>query len=172
MKSKMPRGPIPPQLILDDQEKALLEKFVKSPTTSQQLALRSQIILSASEYRERNAQIARQLGISAQTVKKWRSRWLEKKDRIEGLSLKEIETQIRHTLSDKAGRGAPTKFTAEQVCQIIAVACEPPEQSGRPVTDWTPKELTEEVIKRGIVSDISTTQVSNFLKRGRLKASS
>ena len=120
----------------------------------------------------KSRQIARQLGITAQTVKKWRSRWLEKKDRIEGLSLKEIETQIRNTLSDRAGRGAPIKFTAEQVCQIIAVACEPPEQSGRPVTQWTPKQLTEEVIKREIVTDISTTQVSNFLKRGRLKSSS
>jgi len=47
---------------------------------------------------------------------------------------------------------------------IITVACEPPEKSGRPVTHWTPRELTDEVIKRGIVASISVRQVGRFLK--------
>ena len=42
---------------------------------------------------------------------------------------------------------------------IITVACEPPEKSGRPVTHWTPRELTDEVIKRGIVASIYKSDV-------------
>ena len=57
-------------------------------------------------------------------------------------------------------------FTAEHLTQIIAVACEQPEECGRPVTHWTPRELTDEVIKRGIVETISPRHVDRFLKGG------
>ncbi len=62
--------------------------------------------------------------------------------------------------------GVPPKFTAEQLTQIIAVACEEPEESGRPVTHWTPRELTEEVIQRGIVESISPRHIDRILKGG------
>jgi putative transposase len=52
------------------------------------------------------------------------------------------------------------------VTQIIAVACEPPEKCARPVTHWTPRELADEVKKRGIVPSISARQVGRFLKGG------
>ena len=55
---------------------------------------------------------------------------------------------------------------AEQLTQIIAVACEQPEECGRPVTHWTPKELADEVVKRGIVDTISPRHVDRLLKRG------
>jgi putative transposase len=60
--------------------------------------------------------------------------------------------------------GAPRKFTPEQVTQILAVACEPPEKSGRPITHWTAYELADEVVRRGIVASISTTQVGRYLR--------
>jgi putative transposase len=52
------------------------------------------------------------------------------------------------------------------------VACEDPQESGRPVTHWTPRELAEEVIKRGIVTSISPRSVGRFLGRRRLEAPS
>ena len=61
----------------------------------------------------------------------------------------------------------PPKFSAEQVTQILALACEPPQDSGRPVTHWTPRELAEEAKQRGIVRSISPRQVGRFLKDGR-----
>ena len=68
--------------------------------------------------------------------------------------------------------GYRAKFTAEHVTQILAVACEEPEKCGRPITHWTPRELADEVIKRGIVESISPRQVGRFLKIGRTPAAS
>ena len=55
---------------------------------------------------------------------------------------------IRETLKDAPRSGCPGRVTAEQVTQILAVACEPPESSGRPITHWTHNELQDEVNKR------------------------
>ena len=71
---------------------------------------------------------------------------------------------IRDALRDAPRSGSPGKFTAEQVTQILAVACEPPAQSGRPITHWTHVELRDEVVKRGIVTSISVSQVGCYLR--------
>ena len=72
-------------------------------------------------------------------------------------------------LSDAPRNGAPGTFTAEQVTQILAVACEPPENSGRPINGWTHRELTDEVILRGIVPSISKSQVGSYLQQADLQ---
>lgn len=80
--------------------------------------------------------------------------------------------EIEELLNDLPRAGWAGKFSAEQVTQIIALACEPPADSGRPVTHWTPKELADEAAKRGIVESISPRQVGRFLKDGRPAAAS
>ena len=80
---------------------------------------------------------------------------------------KQLGTLIGTVLSDAPRRGRPITFTPEQICQIVAVACESPQACGRPVTQWTPGELADEVIKRGIVESISPRSVGRFLKRSR-----
>ena len=65
--------------------------------------------------------------------------------------------------------GCPGKITAEQVAQILAVACESPKLSGRPITRWTHRELRDEVVKRGIVESISVAQVGRYLKQSALQ---
>jgi len=70
-------------------------------------------------------------------------------------------------LDDAPRAGAPPTFTAEQVVQIIALACEPPPRSDRPVNAWTPRELAEEAVKRAIVATISPRSVERFLGSGR-----
>ncbi|WP_330217256.1 helix-turn-helix domain-containing protein [Paenibacillus durus] len=55
-------------------------------------------------------------------------------------------------------------FTEEQVVQIVAIACEDPKDCGRPISHWTPREVRDEAVKRGIVPAISVTQVGRFLK--------
>jgi putative transposase len=53
---------------------------------------------------------------------------------------------------------------------VVAVACEPPEKSGRPIDHWTARELADEVQKRRIVPAISPRTVGRFLKGGRAAA--
>jgi transposase len=155
----MSRGPNPIEVILSDQEVQALEKCIRRHTTTQQIAQRVRIIQAAAAGRN-NAQIMRELGISIDRVRLWRRRWVEWQD----IPLKECSVEIR--LSDAPRSGSPVKFSAEQVAQIIAIACEVPQDSGYPVSHWTPQELAMEAKKRRIVASISDRQVGRFLKRG------
>jgi putative transposase len=85
---------------------------------------------------------------------------------------KALTTVIVEALTDHPRAGTPATFTAEQIVQIVAVACEDPADSGRPVSHWTPREVAEEVCKRGIVETISTRSVGRFLKSGGFAAPS
>ncbi|WP_157816784.1 helix-turn-helix domain-containing protein [Nostoc flagelliforme] len=71
-------------------------------------------------------------------------------------------TQIISILKDEPRRGNPGKFSLEEIVQIIAVACEIPATSERPVSHWTPKELADEVVKRKIVSCVAAYQTSVY----------
>lgn len=142
----------------------------KSP---QDRVKRIKIILAAAEKEARNQHIATELGTSRLTVRKWRQRWLDAKETLErveeGEDDKELESYIVKVFADEYRSGAPATFTAEQICQIMAIACEDPKESGRPINTWTPKEIADEAIKREIVTSISERQVGRFLKGERTK---
>jgi homeodomain-containing protein len=85
---------------------------------------------------------------------------------------KKLRQAMEEVLCDRPRSGAPPTFSAEQLCQIVAMACEAPShESGRPVTHWSTIELADEAINRGIVEDISARSVGRFLKGGRSEAS-
>ena len=69
-------------------------------------------------------------------------------------------------LTDAPRPGTPTRITDEQVVRIVALACEPPAQSQRPISQWAGRELADEIIKRGIVEQISPRHAARLLKRG------
>ncbi len=101
-----------------------------------------------------NSQIAREVGLDVDTVRFWRNRWLELQVATLGdpsggsgqaLSLEE-------GLRDAPRPGAPARITPEQVCQIVALACEAPSPRGRPISQWTSRELADEIIQQGIWS--------------------
>jgi putative transposase len=70
-------------------------------------------------------------------------------------------------LTDAPRSGKPVRITDAQVCQIVALACEAPDQSGRPISQWTGREIAEEIQRRGIVAEISGRHAARLLKRGR-----
>ena len=65
-------------------------------------------------------------------------------------------------LADAPRPVAPTTFTPEQVAKIIAVACEKPSESEHLVSQWTPRELAAEVIRRGVVQTVSAHHIGLF----------
>ena len=67
--------------------------------------------------------------------------------------------RARIVLAAARRSGAPPIYTPEQIIGILAIACEPPEASGRPVSHWTARELAEEAVQRKIVPSISTRTV-------------
>jgi putative transposase len=90
----------------------------------------------------------------------------------EGINDSQLRQQLEAVLSDQQRSGGPAKFSLEQIVQIVAVACEQPASSGRPLSHWTPRELALEVVKRGIVQEISRRSVGRFLKRGNATTTS
>jgi putative transposase len=148
----------------------LLGQVVRETSSPYWLVTRAKVILRAAGG-ESNSQIGREMGMTRNTVIKWRGRWGDHQDRVDALEEAEVcEQEVREAveniLADAPRSGAPPTFTAEQVVQIVAIACEDPAQSGRPVTHWTPEEVAAEAIRRGVVERISPRQVGRFLKRG------
>lgn len=170
------RGPKPTAIVLSERQRCILEQIVRRQTSPQQQVRRAKIILTMAEGKN-NQQTAQNLKVHRETVLQWRSRWLVEVPRltaaeITGVGDKELLVMIEETLLDEPREGAPVKFTAEQVAQIIALACSEPRASGRPSSQWSAGELAAEAVKRGIVQQISARSVQRFLKRSRLKAAS
>ncbi len=150
--------PKPLSLKLTQAERAELEKLVKRHTVGQQIALRARIVLMAAEGKS-NSQIATELQVSRQMVRLWRERWQQ----LQPIPLAELSAEER--LEDLLRPGAPVRITAAQRCQIEALACEKPEGSDRPISHWTGREIAAEIIKRGIVAQISARHAGRLLKR-------
>jgi putative transposase len=152
--------PKPSAVVLTEIERQALEKLVKRHSVGQQTALRGRIILAAADGYN-NTQIAKRLGITLDTARLWRERWLKLRD----ITLDDLSAEDR--LQDLPRPGAPPRITADQRCQIEALACEKPEDGGRPITHWTGREIADEIVKRGIVEHISTRHAARLLKRRR-----
>jgi transposase len=161
------------KLIITERQQSILWTLTRSGTCPQAIAQRARIILLAFDGQS-NRDIAERLGCERHSVGPWRCRWAEAFDRLVLVECCEKESalarEIEGLLSDLPRSGSPGKFTAEQVTRVLAVACEEPGACGRPVTHWTPGELADEVVERGIVESISPRQVGRFLKIGRAPA--
>ena len=153
------RGPKPPEVVLARDVRQELELLLRRHSLPQQLATRCRIILAAADGTN-NSQIARQLNLDVDTVRLWRQRWLA----FAPIPLSELSLDER--LSDVPRTGRPVTITAEQRCQIVALACEAPETAGRPISQWTGREIADEVVKRGIVAQISPRHAARLLKKG------
>lgn len=141
-------------LVLTPEQELALQRLVRAYKTPRPLAERAEMILrSASQTPVR--EIARQLGVWPKTVRRWRGRWLASP----------ADAPVAVRLADRERPGAPATFTPEQVCAIIALACEVPEQSNLPLSHWSQSELAREAARRGIVERISHGSVGRFLKK-------
>lgn len=158
MQEEIVSGPTAVEVVLSDEERKDLEALVRAGKTPQRIVFRARVILTLAEVRN-VTDAAERLSTRRETVRIWRTYWMARAG---------IPTAQR--LADAPRPGAPATITAEQWCKILALACEVPEKSGRPISHWTPRELAEEAIKREIVTSISERHVGRFLKSGRVEA--
>jgi putative transposase len=152
-------GRKPAKVELSETVRQALEKLAARHTTGQQKAQRARIVLKAAEGRN-HAEIARELKISIDMATLWRARWLALAD----MALDDLSVEER--LDDLPRPGAPSRLSADQVCQIEQMACEAPEKAGRPISQWTGREIADEMMKRGIVTSISARHAARILKKG------
>ena len=130
-----------------------LKKMAYGHKTPYQARVRAQVVLHAARGRS-NARIARETGLHLDTVRTWRGRFAER-----GLP----------GLSDRKRSGRPPSFTALQVAEVKALACQLPAETGTPLSRWSCPELAREVVARGIAGSISASTVRRWVKQDALK---
>ena len=143
---------------LTETEQAGLEQLVRRHNIGQQIALRGRIILAAGQG-QTNSAIARDFQVSINTAQRWRNRFAK----AQTISYDDLSIEDR--LQDGPRPGAPSRITADQRCQIEALACEQPEKFGRPISQWTAREIADEVMERKIMTQISGRHAARLLKR-------
>jgi len=166
-------GPKPPAVELTPTVQKILEHIARCYAKPYYLVLRAKIILIAATGAN-NAEVAQRLDMDSDTADTWRSRWLAAEANLlaaeaESLTEKELQALVEAILTDAPRSGAPDTFSPEQLVQIVALACEDPRGSGREISHWTPRELADEAIERGIVDSISPRQVGRILGEADLK---
>ena len=167
------RGPKPPEVKLTSMLEKILKKIARCYTNPYWLVLRAKCVLYAAAGGG-DTEIAQRLDTTADTVGKWRGRWLEAEPRVlaaesAGLDEKALTAIVEAALSDAPRPGAPGTFTPEQLVKVVAIACEDPRESGRETTSWTHRELADEAVKREIVATISPRHVGRILDEADLK---
>ena len=164
------RGPRAAALQVSPAQLDVLRRLQRQQTADQRRVRRASIILALADDPCIDT-AARQLGLTRVTVRLWRDRWLAATadfQRVEAESKPHALAKLLEAFLDDAPRpGKPATFGPEQIVQIVAVACEPPEKSDRPIGHWTCRELADEVQRRRIVARISPRSVGRFLKRRR-----
>ena len=151
-------GPKPMPVELSETEQQALQQLVRRHHVRQQIALRGRIVLAAADG-QRNAEIARAMHTTLDTVRLWRKRWVD----LQPIAWDDLTVEER--LEDLPRPGAPARITPDQVCRITALACEKPEDSDRPITHWTAREVADEIIRRNIVTQISPRHAARLFKR-------
>ena len=146
-------------IVLSEKEQEGLLQMTKRHRSEQQVVLRARIVLAAAQGFS-NAQIARELSVNVDTVRLWRDRWAE----LQGIDLETLSLAER--MQDAPRSGVRPKFTTEQRCQMAALACDAPAKAGRPISQWTGRELADEMKARGIVEQISPRHAARLLKKG------
>jgi transposase len=146
-------------IVLRVDERVALERLVRGHNTAQHPVRRASIVLGAGDGEWRRHR-ARRLHVEARVVTTWVKRWVATAGQ---------ELSVAERLAEGERSGAPDTFPPEQVCQILALACEPPERYGRPITHWTPRELAAEAVTQGIVASISARHVGRLLDQGDIR---
>lgn len=116
---------IAPSVEISEQDREVLLKWKRSPTTPQKLVRRAAIVLAAGEGVTNKAISERGLG-SVQTIGLWRQRYAEYG--IEGLK-------------DEPKPGRPRRIGRDKVAEIVAATLTPPEG----ITHWSARRLAKEV---------------------------
>jgi transposase len=141
------------QLVLAAGDRHRLKRLERSHTPPWRQVLRAKIVLLAARPMP-NARIAARLGVTVDTARKWRGRFA---------------TLGMDGLADRKRPGRPPRFTAVQVAEVKALACQLPAELGVPLSRWSCPELAREAITRGITQAISASTVARWLAEDALK---
>ncbi|HEY1350554.1 MAG TPA: helix-turn-helix domain-containing protein [Ktedonobacteraceae bacterium] len=151
------RGPKAVPLRLSEEQRSVWEQLRHRHSLAQQIALRGRIVLGAADGKSKS-EIAREVGPGVDRVRAWRMRWLS----LQALPMEAFSVMER--LSDIPRPGRPSAISAEPICQVVAMACEQPQE--RPISHWTGRDIADEGKRRGISKEISPRHAARIFKKG------
>lgn len=170
-----------PKDVLTEMQREILSQVSRRSTEARRTIERANIVLGFAEGTPKR-KLARHLGLSIPPVRKWIRRWTEaqpdllvaeaaiEKAEDHVAAMREYRKSVLKVLDDAARPGIPPTFSAEQIAQIVAIACETLDESEDGVSYRTHKEIAAEAVRRGIVESISRPTIGVFLKSGRGQA--
>ena len=135
------------QISLQASERRALKRAAHSQAVPHRQVVRARIVLDAAAGLP-NALIARRVGVTPNTVRKWRKRFC---------------THGYAGLRDRPRSGRPRGFAAAVVAEVKAIACELPATRGVPLGRWSLAELRAEAIASGLLAAVSTATVRRWL---------
>ena len=164
------------KILVTETQSAILEEIAASRTAAVRLVQRAKIVLLAFA-KNNNEQVGEVVGLNPQQVSVWRKRWRNEWERLISVECNEsrsvLKNEIESLFADQPRKGRGSTFSPEQQAAIVAMACENPDQeSERPISQFTAREIADEAVRREIVPSISRTTVRSFLKSGRCSAAS
>jgi transposase len=158
--------------LLTEAQRKLMEHWVRCSTLPHRLIVRCRALLALDEGKPKY-QIAREQGRDIATIRKWARRWQQIREKLSQLEAvmksRDYRRRIMEALSDAPRCGRPITFTAEQIVQIIAMACEVKDGSDEPTSHWSRSQLAKEASQRGILEKISQSSVGRFLGQAQIK---
>ena len=162
-----------PRIKMSGRQRLLFEKTSRKRTMSVGLVRRIKVLLLAAEGQS-NYRIEQLTGLNINSIRMWRSRWTGAYESLcefeqgkfgQSVSEHDMLEKMLEVLSDQPRSGTPSRISMEQKEQIIALACEMPEDYGIPVTQWTLEMLAQVAKQKQIVNQISAAYVGQLLKK-------
>lgn len=155
---------IPEPLAMTKMQYEVLLHISTRPTTTLKMCSRARILLLGYEAIPYSV-ISKELSIDVNTVKSWQNRWIAFEPILSEITTKaDLIKGITLFFKDLARSGAPKKFSSAQEKQILALACDRPDNHGIEMTNWSHQMLAMTAQSEGVVESISPAQVGRILK--------
>uniref|UniRef100_UPI00389AE5E7 IS630 family transposase n=1 Tax=Streptomyces kaniharaensis TaxID=212423 RepID=UPI00389AE5E7 len=139
------RGPALEPLLLSDEERATLTRWARRASSAQALALRARIVLACDGPDVPSiVGVARELGITADTVRKWRRRFLA--ERLDGLV-------------DEPRPGRPPTIAVDEIEAVVVATLE---EIPKNATHWSRSSMAAR-------SGLSKSTVGRIWRKFQLK---
>jgi transposase len=134
-------------------ERRVLTARARRARGEQREVVRARIVLAAADGQP-NAAIARRLGVTEDTVRRWRGRFAA--ERLPGLD-------------DRPRTGRPRIYSDVAAAEVKAMACALPAETGVALARWSSTELAAEAITRGVLATVSASTVRRWLNADAIK---